>query len=213
MFSGPFQIILVAVFVGAVVTAIGQVANSAHNAVMGAGALVAKEFAVKEEGPVYARVVGRRSGLLAFLLSLLGIDPTTTLEVRKNGIELTVSSLSGRVSTMIPLSAVCNVGAGYQKPIGMLVVAIFLTVVALGSFFSGGPIAFVGSFALLVAIILVIAYYLNKTLSIFVIPMSNLGDGFRIKRSVIEGVNVDEQTAYRMIEVIASLIEEAAMKK
>ena len=58
-----------------------------HNLAMLAGkaALVIKEAEVNEDGPLYVKIKGRKSGLIAWILTLLGIDITTTFEVYDNG--------------------------------------------------------------------------------------------------------------------------------
>lgn len=174
-------------------------------------ALVVKALKVSETGPVYVHIEGRKPGILSWLLSTVGIDPTTTLKVMDNRIEFTEGSLSGQVTHMIPLSAVCNLGAGYSKPFVVLLVAIILFVAGICTMFAPLP-AGVAVVLFLIAICFAAAYYLKKTLSLFLVPPSNMGACIGLKRSVIEGVNLDEKTAFRIIEIVSALIEKNAAK-
>ena len=92
----------------------------------GKAALVIREAEVNENGPLYVKIKGRKSGLIALLLTLIGVDTTTTFEVYENRIEFTEGSLSGRIKEMIPLSSVSNLGTGYMKPVIWMVLALSL---------------------------------------------------------------------------------------
>jgi len=67
--------------------------------------LVLKKWAA-EATPVdqdgnYIVISGRESGLLAWFLACVGIDPTTTMKVSQKRIEFKTSSLSGTSNRMI----------------------------------------------------------------------------------------------------------------
>ena len=97
----------------------------------GKSALVIKEAKVNEDGPLYVKIKGRKSGLIAWFLALIGIDTTTTFEVYENRVEFTEGSLSGRIKEMIPLSSISNLGTGYMKPVIWMVLAIMTLYVAI----------------------------------------------------------------------------------
>jgi len=50
-------------------------------------------------------------------------------------------------------------------------------------------------------------YFLNKHLTVGVVEASGWSGEFSFKRSVIEGQNINEEEAYKVIEIIRSLIE------
>ncbi|MFO1253137.1 MAG: hypothetical protein U1E77_18850 [Inhella sp.] len=139
----------------------------------------------------YVHLVGREAGLFAWLLSLLGIDPTTEIEIKDKLIVFTAGSLSGKQKRVIPMQSVCSAYYGYIKPWQM---AVVLGVLLLPFFFVGllvGPLY----------------YFLNKELTVGVVENSGWSGGFAFKRSVIEGQNIDESKAYEVIDIIRSLIE------
>lgn len=60
-------------------------------------------------------IVGREGGLLAWILALMGIDPTTSIRVDAERVEFTSVSLSGMESRMLPLQGICSTYYGYYK--------------------------------------------------------------------------------------------------
>ena len=90
---------------------------------LGERALVLKEFSIDENATTGAqvRIVARKEGLIAWLLTLMGIDVTTIFEVYSNRIEFSRGSLSGKLCNVIPLSALSVGTTGYTKPIIFLV--------------------------------------------------------------------------------------------
>ena len=136
-------------------------------------------------------LVGRQAGLFAWFLSLVGIDPTTEVEIKDNLIVFTAGSLAGKQKRVIPMQSVCSAYYGYEKPWQL---ALALGVVLFPVFFLGlivGPLY----------------YFLNKELTVAVVENSSWIGGFSFKRSVIEGQNIDEDKAYEVIDIIRSLIE------
>lgn len=175
-------------------------------------ALVAKEVVVNENGPRYVHLVGRRPGFFAWLLSQIGIDPVTTLDVYDDRIEFEEGAWSGRVTHMLPLCSICDFGAGYTKPLSYLVVASLMVAVAFASLFFNVT-AMVFFFLLFSAIVVVVAYFLNKTLSLFFLPASSLGASMGLLRSVIDGVSIDERKANEIIDLVSVLIDRRASAK
>ncbi len=139
----------------------------------------------------YVHLVGREAGLFAWLLSIIGIDPTTEVEIKQNLIVFTAGSLSGRERRVIPVRSVSSAYYGYTKPWKE---ALFLTLL-LAPFFGIGLI--LGP----------LYYFLNKKLVVGVVEGSGWVGGFAFKRSVIEGKNIQEKDAYNVIDIIRGLIE------
>jgi hypothetical protein len=184
-------------------------------------ALVLKAWKVSNK-PVdtdgnYVVISGRKSGLISWILSLVGIDPTTTIKVGSDRVEFHESSMSGTNNRMIPLKGVCSTYFGYHKPwkqaVGMFFVLAWLmgsVVVAIaGDSRSGGSP--VGSilFVLLVSFVIALLYYfLNRTLTLGFVENSGVISGIQFKRSVIENIDVDEPAARYACELIQALIEQ-----
>ena len=142
----------------------------------------------------YVHLVGRQAGLFAWLLSVVGLDPTTEVKINGSLIVFTSASLSGRTTRVIPMQSLTSAFYGYEKPWKE---ALALTVILTPVFLIGllvGPLY----------------YFLNKTLAIGVVEASGWSGGFAFKRSVIEGQNIDEKNAYKVIDIVRSLIERRA---
>ena len=139
----------------------------------------------------FVHLVGREAGLLSWLLSVFKIDPTSEIEIKDNLIKFTSSSLAGQEKRIIPLNSITSAYYGYEKPWKM---ALVLTVLLMPAFFIGlivGPLY----------------YFLNKNLTVGVVEASGWVGSFSFKKSIIEGQNINEEEAYKVIEIIRSLIE------
>jgi hypothetical protein len=143
----------------------------------------------------FVHLVGREAGLFAWLLSVIGLDPTTEIEITKDMIVFTAASLEGRTTRVIPMQSLTSAFYGYEKPWKLaLLIGVLLT-----------PVFFIG------LVLGPLYYFLNKKLAIGVVEASGWSGGFAFKRSVIEGQNIDEGEAYRVINVVRRLIEEKSM--
>jgi hypothetical protein len=83
-------------------------------------ALVIKEWKADQK-PVdsannYVSITGRKGGLVAWLLSLVKIDPTTTIRVSAERLEFASGSIEGNDARIIPLQNICSSYYGYHKP-------------------------------------------------------------------------------------------------
>jgi hypothetical protein len=67
-----------------------------------------------EEGK-YAEIVGGRTGLISFVLSLFGIAPTFAFVVKENTVELSEGTLSGFMEWIIPLRRISSNRYGYSE--------------------------------------------------------------------------------------------------
>jgi hypothetical protein len=138
----------------------------------------------------HVHLVGRQAGLFAWILSALKLDPTTEIEIKNDLLVFTSSSLSGHTTRVIPMRSLTSAFYGYEKPWReALLITILLAPVLIGLVI--GPLY----------------YFLNKTLAIGVIEASGWTGGFAFKRSVIEGQNIDEKQAQKVIEIVRDIIE------
>ncbi len=157
-------------------------------------ALVIKKWyasATPNEQGNYVHLVGREAGLFAWFLSVLGLDPTTEVEIKKDIIIFSEASLSGRITRVIPMQSLTSAFYGYEKPWQKaLVIGLALM-----------PICGIG------LLIGPLYYFLNRTLAIGVVEASSWSGSFAFKRSIIEGQNIDEKQAYKVIEIVRHLIE------
>lgn len=161
--------------------------------------LVLREFVLDEytRSGTYVQIVGRAPGLVAYVLTAMGIDAETTLTVGDSDIFLRSASLCGETHQVIPLSSVASTHCGYQKPIGFVFVGILFAVLGLiaGSFAAT-------AFLLAIGAICVLLYFLRKNLTITVETNGGLIIGLRFRPSVIEGVAVAMDRSLRTIRLI-----------
>ena len=83
---------------------------------LGRSALVVKEFTVNQEGPHYVHIVARRGGIINWLLTLCGINTTTILDIYEDRVLFEHGSLSGKLKSCMPLSAMSVASGGFFNP-------------------------------------------------------------------------------------------------
>jgi hypothetical protein len=183
--------------VNAVKRTIGRLGGSG-----GHMALVIKSW-IANESPdsngEFVRVHGREAGLVSFLLSLIGVDPITTLSVDGKSVRFEQGSLAGFARRVTPLPNVSSASYGYFKPWkkASIIAAIGLAISASG----------VGlMFGIPLLLFAPIYYFLNKQLFL---EVSDTGAGkarIEFKRSVIEGENIDERAGERIVAIVEMLL-------
>ncbi len=191
-----------------------------HKAAMmlGRSALVLKEAEINEEGPCYVKIRARKAGLLAWFFTLLGIDTTTTFEVYENRVEFSQGSLSGKFKEMIPMSSISNLGTGYMKPFILLLLAtisgLYCFCGLLVCLFANVPDSNIIPvlISLLFTLVFGVCYALRKSMVIYAIPDSGRGAVVAFKSSIIEGVYLSEEKAYRIINLMNELVEQSKAK-
>lgn len=208
MMSSPWQFLVIVVIVF-LVPILRRFTSRNSGEALGQ-ALVAREVKINEEGPHYVHLVGRRPGLYSFILSIIGINPITTFDVYEDRIERSEGTLSGRVTHIIPMSAICNLCAGYSKPFALMILAGLFGLIAaccLIMAIAHSAMLIVVFILLVLIIVLVVVYYLKKTMFLHFLPASALGASMLLKRSIIEGVNIDENTAYKIVDIVSGLVD------
>ena len=149
----------------------------------------------------------RQEGIIAYLLNLLGVSPTTTIKVGSSRVEFTTGSFEGFTRRMIPLGSICSTYYGYIRPlkaaISIAALGLFLIVPVLVAI--SGILAFVGALAVLA--IAMVYYLLNKKLALGFVEVSGILSGIQFKRSVIEGQRIEEEDARRVCTLVQTIIE------
>lgn len=182
---------------------------------IGGSVLVLRRFQIDETGASGAHVFieAREAGLISFILTLIGLDPNSSLKVTRGSISFRTSSVFGssQVSTPLP-----NLGAfvgGYKKPFLALV---FSTITLIFGFFFLGM--GYGDFGLILALavwffslVSLVYYFLNKVMFIGFETSGGGTYGFAFKASVIEGVGIDINRVEQTIDYVNSLISSAAL--
>jgi hypothetical protein len=177
--------------------------------------LVIKDWRVNskpiDEKNNFVSITGREGGLIAWILSRMGIDPTTTILVGPERIEFSSSSLAGTESRLIPLQGVCSSYYGYHKP-WKVATTIISTGVIIGIAVSDGisKSGSISSFMVIFSIGIIIAliyYFLNRTLTLGFVEHSGVVNGIKFKRSIIENVDINQEQAKAVCIIVQRLLE------
>lgn len=202
----------VGLFLLAVVTGAGRKRRART---YGLDTYVLKHWQVNERSLEEGRFVeirGRRAGILSFFLSLAGIEATVCLIVDRNNARFEEGSWAGFKWTVTPLEKLCSGTYGYTKPwLASLIIALLGIAVAVLL----GATDTVSGFAVFLILfgslgIASLYYILNKALFLVLEDIGGGASGLAFKRSVIEGVSVDEREAARVIKIIEMLVKRVA---
>lgn len=171
-------------------------------------ALVVKKWyaeASPNDNGEYINIFARKSGLMAWALSLMRLDPTVYFGMYLDRVEFRVSKLSGYVKATAPVSAIATCYYGYAKPWKQ---ALFVLLVFTFIAFSVAQQSLIGGIAtLLVGMMLAIGYFLLKReLSFGVTLHSGHSFAMAMRRSIIEGAEIDENSFERVSAIITSII-------
>jgi hypothetical protein len=156
------------------------------------------EGATDQQGTrVYIR--GRAGGIFNWFLSLVGIDPTTSLVVTADKLLFTEASIGGRHNSVTPLADISTTFYGFSKPIWATVICFAIVLVLFGLLSAAS-----GVFALMLLTPLVavggaiVYYFLNTRLKLAFVTMSGLTFAIHFKPSMIEGQRIDEAAANKV---------------
>jgi hypothetical protein len=131
----------------------------------------------------FVSIYRREGGLIAWLLSLMGIDPMTTITIGLERLGFTSASLAGSASKLISLEAICSTFYGYHKPwkaaASMLAVSAILSLLLS----SAGAHGVAGVVLLIGVAVALIYYFLNRTLTLGFIEDSGVPSAIQFKRS------------------------------
>ena len=187
-------------------------------------ALVLREW-MAQDRPVdaaghYIVITGRESGVIAWLLAVMGVDPVTTIRMSVKRVEFRSSSLSGTNNKMIPLQGVCSTYYGYHKPWkkALVLFAVLMWLfVTVGSMLGEAGARGLGNLTFiagtLVSLAISLTYYLlNRTTTFGFVEYSGLVSGIKFKRSVIENIDVNEEQASYVCALAQAIIEKAHNK-
>lgn len=210
---GMLELIVIAVVVFMLIG--GVLARRDGGGIRVAGpTLVLRRFEIDEapSADVLVDIVGRASGITAWLLTVMGFDAETSLRVTGEEVSCRSASLFGQTYQVVPLPSVSSTHCGYSKPIGYLIIGgIFL----IGGILSGvsrggsGGIILTG---LVIGGICLAAYYLSKKIVISLETRGGMVLGLAFKRSVIENVSVDIEQALKVIGIVNQKVIESQVK-
>jgi hypothetical protein len=161
----------------------------------------------------YVSIKGRVPGLISWAMSSVGISPTISLECRSNNFIYEIGSWSGKQVKTIPLTKISSVYYGYTKPwkeallIGIIGFILGILIALMTKSFASNVVVTLLFWGLAISY-----YILNKDLSIGVCEVGGILSEINFRRSLIEGVAVDEANAERVHLIILALVERSMSK-
>ena len=179
-----------------------------------AGAMVISEWHVagqpNNQGEFIA-IRGRAPGLVAWVLSILGVERGIRMVATAQHIQFQEGDLGGSSTRIIPLENVCSTYYGYKKPWVEATTLLFVAGVLLGGILAGSMGDVIGFLVgLAIAIVIAAIYYsTQKTMTIGLVETSAVVNQIVFKRSVLEGINLDEQSSANASDMIQRLMDNA----
>ena len=173
---------------------------------------ILKTFQIDQTGQTGAHlyIEARQPGLIAFILNIIGLDPTAQLKVTRGAVSFRSTSLSGMTETSTALTQIGSFQGGYSKPIELLFGALFFMIVGLIVGISFEEMTFF-TIGLVIAGICVIAYALQKNLSFGFETSGGAYYGMAFKRGVLNNVSVDIKQVEIALQLVNTLIGAASL--
>jgi len=176
--------------------------------VSGGPALVLKKFQLRTKpqrrDPIVIEAIGRRSGLMAFLLNLFGLDPTTYLTITQVEVTKRSTSVFGQSMDVIPIKEIASVHASASSPIALIFMAIFVAVLGL-PLLAMEPASYLGP--LVVAGAFVVGYFLQgHKFTLGIQSRGGTSIAMSIKPKVVDGKTVDVNTLQTVVIIIRELV-------
>ena len=173
---------------------------------------ILKTFQVDETGMTGAHVFieARQPGLFGFILNLIGLDPTAQLKVTKGSVSFRATSLSGMVETSTSLTQVGSFQGGYSKPIIYIIMAPFMLILGITFDIILETLGFT-FLGLLLSLICVILYALQKNLAFGFETSGGAYYGMSFKRGILNNVSVDIEQVEHALLLVNALIGSATL--
>lgn len=171
----------------------------------------------------YVRITGRQEGIISFVMSYFGIDPTVNITVTEKNYRLETRTFWGYAKRTIPIARISEVQDGFARawlaPIIFWVIGLLVVSGAFPTLFGNGGV--VGAFGMLfIAAIFFgigyLIYHLSRFLVIGVVGFggsskdawgANRAAAIAFKPSFIEGQKIDADAAERVGIIIQALVD------
>ena len=166
-------------------------------------ALVVKSVEIDESCDCKVTLVARKPGLTSWLLSVLGIDATTTLRVYGDRIESVQGSLNGSIQSIVPLDSLDTYNCGFTKPIHFLVLGIVSFLFSLNLALRDVPNVVV-CVLFAVGIAFIAGYIFKRCLVLGFSTQGINGISLLLRQGMAKGVMVDHALVTRIIDIVNS---------
>ncbi len=158
----------------------------------------------------FVRISGRQEGLAAWVLSLVGIDPTIHLSVTEKTYLLESRTFWGFRRRAIPVSRVSELQTGFARPwlVPCVLAALglfFLFVLPSEGHFFGGVLLAAAMFGIAWFI-----YVFKRYLLVGAIGIGGVPAAIEFRPSFIEGKHIDASAAEEVANIIQELVDAKA---
>ena len=173
---------------------------------------ILKTFQIDHTGATGAHlfIEARQPGLFAFILNIIGLDPTAQLKVTRGSVSFRSTSLSGMTETSTSLTQIGSFQGGYSKPIGFLILAPFFLILGISLDISLEMSTFIWV-GLILSLGCLIAYALQKNLAFGFETSGGTYYGMSFKRGVLNNVSVDIKQVESALLLVNALIGSASL--
>ena len=173
------------------------------------GLVVKKWFAeaTPREDGAYVEVVARESGLISWLMALLTIDSKYGFRITVDRVYYETTSLFGYRRVIMPIASISSIYFGYSKPWKKALFWLLLFL-ALG-YYAGefGETAWALGLGVAGVVVAAIVFILNRELLIGVSEHNGGEYPLALKRSVIEGQEINEAALERITRIFAAVVD------
>jgi len=140
-------------------------------------------------GQPLVELLGRRKGVVPFLLGLFGMKATARLVVTRDEVNCETTTFTGRTVELIPLSKVADVHVAEYRSIPRLGFGGFAMAFGTVNYFAGQDMAMqiTGLVLVMIGLALVVAYFLKRRLMFAVLSGSGYAIAVILETSKIKG--------------------------
>jgi len=162
--------------------------------------------APREDG-AYVEIIARESGFFSWVMTLLRIDPRYSLQIQYDKVIYESRSVWGYKRVLLPIASISSLNFGYSKPwkLAALILVLFGAAGYVAMEFDEAGWALFLSLAGIIGA--VAAFLLNKVLSIGVTEVTGDEYALNLKRSFIEGQEVNEEALGRITEIFVAILD------
>lgn len=154
----------------------------------------------------------RRGGIIAYILTLLGLSSNYELILDKYELRYKKTDLFGFSIQSIPLASIASIHAGMRLPILYMVLAIFFALSALsGLIVMESLVSFI--LGMIFCLIFIALFILKKRFSIEIYPSAGPSIIMVLKPSAIEGASFDQNKIFAIVGLIRDMIHHASASR
>lgn len=175
--------------------------------------VVLRKFEVNENpaGNTFVEIIGRKAGLISFILTSMGRDTESKLLVTDKEILFQGKTIFSKFYQLIPLQKITSTQTGNNIPLKSLIFSIIFIllgiIISIWGFIANNAIILITSFIfILVGSIFLVNYGISKSMTLTIITSSGQIVGFNFKRSIIENFPLDPQTAKESILLLNKMV-------